>query len=91
MEREIPELDADSHRETSELAADSHRIASGILVGLALVTPFWLFVFVVSALLGVLRGVVLALIALVVGLLLLQACLAVRDKWRAWRASRRGR
>jgi hypothetical protein len=91
MEREIPELDADSHRETSELAADSHRIASGILVGLALVTPFWLFVFVVSALLGVLRGAVLALIALVVGLLLLQACLAARDKWRAWRASRRGR
>jgi ammonia channel protein AmtB len=78
-------------RETPELDPDTHRIASGILVGLALVTPFWLFVFVVSALLGVLRGAVLALIALVVGLLLLQACLAARDKWRAWRASRRGR
>ena len=91
MARKTPELDADTQRETPELDADTHRVASGILVGLALVTPFWLSVFVVSALLGVLRGVVLALIALVVGLLLLEACLAVRDKWRAWRASRRCR
>ena len=78
-------------RETRELDPDTHRIASGMLVALALVTPFWLFVFVVSALLGVLRGVVLALIAVFVGLLLLEACLAVRDTWRAWRASRRCR
>ena len=91
MERDTPELDADTQRQTPGLDADTHRIASGILVGLALVTPFWLFVFVVSALLGVLRGVVLALIAVFIGLLLLEACLAVRDKWRAWRTSRRGR